>query len=56
MSRSRARLAGEASIGGDVDEQPAARLGHRPRVVSCQKDRPSGFIASVIICWWPTET
>ena len=25
-------------------------------VVSCQAESPSGVIASVNICWWPTET
>jgi len=24
--------------------------------VSCQNETPRGFIGSVIICWWPTDT
>ena len=32
---------------------PASAIGRG--VVICQKDSPSGFMASVIICWWPTE-
>ena len=41
---------------GDVHEQSAAGHVHGPGVVICQNDSPSGFMASVIICWWPTET
>ncbi len=33
---------------------PASAIGRG--VVICQTDRPRGVIASVIICWWPTET
>jgi hypothetical protein len=39
---------------GDVDEQAAASA-MGAGVVICQKDSPSGFMGSVIICWWPTE-
>ena len=37
---------------GDIDEQPARRPRPSGRgVVSCHNDSPSGFMASVIICW-----
>ena len=40
----------------DVDEQPAAGLLHRRRRDQFRNiDSPSGFIASVIICWCPTD-
>ena len=51
-----ARLAGDARRLRDVDEQPPAGLAIGRGVVSCHTESPSGFIASVIICWWPTET
>ena len=42
---------------GDVDEQPPAGLVPSARgVVSCHTESPRGFMASVIICPWPTET
>ena len=33
---------------------PAAYMGRM--AVSWNKDSPRGFMGSVIICWWPTET
>ena len=36
-------------VRGDIDEQPPTGHVHRPRVVSCQKESPRGFMASVII-------
>ena len=55
-SRRPARVAGEASrrVTSTNRRPPASAIG--AGVVSCQNDSPSGFIASVIICWWPTET
>ena len=51
-----ARLAGEARIWvTSTNSLPPAMLIGRG-VVSCHMDSPRGFIGSVIICWWPTET
>ena len=44
-----ARRRGQAL--GDVDEQPPAGLAIGRAAVSCHREIPSGFIASVIICW-----
>ena len=54
-SRRPARLAGDARrrVASTNSLPPASTIG--AGVVSSQKESPSGFMASVIICWWPTE-
>ena len=55
MPMSTARRAGEASsrLTSTKTRPPASCMGRA--AVSCRTETPSGFMASVIICWWPTE-
>ncbi len=55
-SRRAARLAGDARSRATSTNSlpPATYIGRR--VVICQRESPRGFMASVIIWPWPTET
>lgn len=55
-SRRPSRLVGEASrrVTSTNSRPPASCIG--TMAVSCHMEYPRGFMASVIICWWPTET
>ena len=55
-SRRPARLAGEARrrVTSTNSHPPASCIG--VMAVSCHTETPRGFMGSVIICWWPTQT
>ena len=52
----RSRLVGDARwwLTSTNKRPPAGCMG--AAAVSCQNEIPRGFMGSVIICWWPTDT